>query len=87
VASAVELLWFLCAALIGPVASLKLQLDTVSDAEANVETMRVRALTAMKREAQRNSMFMMIIRHERITSAHASVSQMQLKDAGRVKLK
>jgi hypothetical protein len=49
--------------------------------------MKARALTAIKREAQRNSMFMMIIQHERITSAHASVLQIQLKDVSRVKLK
>jgi hypothetical protein len=79
--------WFLCAALIGPIASLKLPAGSASDAEAGAEMMKARALTAIKREAQRNSMFMMIIQHERITSAHASVLQIQLKDVSRVKLK
>jgi hypothetical protein len=51
-------LWFFCAALIGPIASLKLLFGLASDAEANVEAVRVSAPTAIRRDAQRNGMFM-----------------------------
>jgi hypothetical protein len=92
VASTAGVPWFFCAALVGPIASLKLLPGAMSDAEANVGTtsagtMKVRAIATIRREGQRNCMFMRTIPQERITSAHANILPTQLKDAASVKLK
>jgi hypothetical protein len=79
---AVSWLWFFCAALIGPIASLKVAPFAVSDATARCELAMMQTIIAIRHRAKWGTTFMALLLQARSGAADISTLRTQLKGAG-----